>query len=47
VPLLPFAFVALAPVMEVVGFPPIAALLAAIVVVLIPIELGIVVLRAA
>jgi membrane protease YdiL (CAAX protease family) len=40
------AFVAFAPVMEVVGFPPIAALLAAILVVLVPTELGIV-LRAA
>jgi hypothetical protein len=36
------AFVAFAPVMEVVGFPPIAALLAAILVVLVPIELGLV-----
>jgi membrane protease YdiL (CAAX protease family) len=39
-------FVAFAPVMEAVGFPPIAALMAAIVVVLVPLELGIV-LRAA
>ena len=36
------AYVALAPVVEAAGFPPIAALLAAIVVVLVPIELGIV-----
>jgi membrane protease YdiL (CAAX protease family) len=36
------AFVALAPFVETVGFPPISALLAAIVVVLVPSELGIV-----
>jgi membrane protease YdiL (CAAX protease family) len=35
-------FVALAPVMEAVGFPPIAALLAAILLVLVPVELGVV-----
>jgi membrane protease YdiL (CAAX protease family) len=40
------AFVAFAPVIEALGFPPIAALLAAIAVVLVPIELGLV-LRAA
>ena len=36
------AFVVLAPFVEAVGFPPIAALLAAIVVVLVPFELGVV-----
>ena len=36
------AFVALAPVIEAAGFPPLMALLAAIVLVLVPIELGIV-----
>ena len=40
------AFVALAPAVKAAGFPPIAALLAAIVVVLIPVELGIVFLAA-
>jgi membrane protease YdiL (CAAX protease family) len=44
--LITVAFVAFAPLMEAVGFPPIAALLASIAVVLVPIELGIV-LRAA
>ena len=39
------AFVMLAPVMKAAGFPPIAALLAAILIVLVPVELG-VVLRA-
>jgi uncharacterized protein len=37
------AFVAFAPVIEAVGFPPIAALLAGIALVLVPVELGIVV----
>lgn len=40
--LMTVAFVALAPLVEVIGFPPIVALLAAITVVLIPFELGVV-----
>jgi uncharacterized protein len=44
--LITVAFVAFAPVVEAIGLPPIAALLAAIALVLVPIELGIV-LRAA
>ncbi len=39
--LLTLAFVAVAPIVETAGFPPIAALLAAIALVLIPIELGV------
>jgi membrane protease YdiL (CAAX protease family) len=40
--LITLAFVAFAPVAEVAGFPPLAALLAAIALVLVPVELGIV-----